>query len=87
MNVSRILDDLQMLLLKPEFLDGLASIFDQPGLELRIDPCTRDDRRAAPRSDFLRIDLDPRIDGLGVNHALLDKQAFQRLDPESRFGR
>ena len=71
-----VTDKQESVLLKAEIFDRLGCVLTQPGLEARIDPSACDDLGAALRSDFLRIDLDPRIDGLGVNHSLLDKQAF-----------
>ena len=87
MDFGSVFDDLQMFLLNPEILDRLGSVLAQPGLKARIDPSAGDDFGAALGSNFFCIDLDPRIDGLGVDDALLDKQAFQRLYPKGGLGR
>jgi hypothetical protein len=71
-----------MVSLKAQLPDRRGSILEQSRLELRIYPCTRDDLTTALGSNFLRINVNPGIDGLGINQAFLDKQAFQGLHPK-----
>jgi hypothetical protein len=82
MGVSRVLHDSKMVSFEAQLPDRRGAILKQSRLELRVYPCSRDDLSTPLGSNFIRINLNPSIDGLGINHGFLDEQAFQGLHPK-----
>ena len=70
---------------KPERLDRLGGIIQQPLPEFRIAPRPGHDTRPVARPDLGLIGVDQHIQCRGIDVALFDQQRLQRLDPQRRI--
>ena len=62
--------------------DSTRTVGEQPLPEAGIDPGPRHDPGAVMGTDAGLEGLDPRVDRGGIDQALLDQDAFERLDPQ-----
>ena len=77
MRVSRVLHDSKMVSFEAQLPDRRGTILKQSRFELWVYPCPRDDLSTPLGSNFIRVNLNPSIDGLGINYGFLNEQAFK----------